>query len=64
MKLLLSLLLFVGFLPVSSQSLPENQEKQVDQYVRTHNEKRERTRKDCCSQYGSRILGSSFIQAK
>ena len=41
MKLLLSLLLlFAGFLPVSAQSLPENQEKQVDQYVRTHNEKR------------------------
>lgn len=42
MKLLLLLiLLFVGFLPVSAQpTLPENQEKQVDQYVRTHNEKR------------------------
>ena len=41
MKLLLSLLLlFAGFLPVSAQSLPEDPEKLVDQYVRTHNERR------------------------
>jgi hypothetical protein len=41
MKLLLSLLLlFVGFLSVSAQSLPEDPQKQVDQYVRTHNERR------------------------
>jgi hypothetical protein len=41
MKLLLSLsLLFVSFLSVSAQSLPEDPEQQVDPFVRTHNEKR------------------------